>query len=115
MLSGTSVSPDFSLQALARRTDGLSGSDLKETCRNAAMRPVRELMRSQGGKGMEGMEEAKKNVSAICTGPGNDEAGRQRDGSLLIEYCRLIQDSLILCFLCSCIPLHRASRLDRSN
>lgn len=53
MLADTALAPDFSLQALARRTDGLSGSDLRETCRNAAMQPVRELMRSQGAAGLE--------------------------------------------------------------
>ncbi len=62
MLGSTSLSPDFSIEALARRTDGLSGSDLKETCRNAAMKPVREVMRTQGRSGMSGMEEAKKKV-----------------------------------------------------
>jgi SpoVK/Ycf46/Vps4 family AAA+-type ATPase len=62
MLSHTNLSPDFSIPALARRTDGLSGSDLRETCRNAAMAPVRELMREKGKNGKEGLEAAKKEV-----------------------------------------------------
>jgi SpoVK/Ycf46/Vps4 family AAA+-type ATPase len=46
MLKDTKLSPDFSIQILAEQTDGLSGSDLRELCRNAAMVPVREFMRS---------------------------------------------------------------------
>lgn len=38
--------PAFSIVALAEATDGLSGSDLRELCRNAAMVPVREFMQS---------------------------------------------------------------------
>lgn len=60
MLAHATLSPGFDFEELARRTDGLSGSDLKETCRNAAMIPVRELMREKGGKGIKGMEEAKR-------------------------------------------------------
>lgn len=60
MLAQTPLDAQFSFEDLARRTDGLSGSDLKETCRNAAMRPVRELMRVKGAKGVQGMEEAKR-------------------------------------------------------
>ncbi|ORY25934.1 ATPase [Naematelia encephala] len=60
MLGHTKLAPDFSLSQLAARTDGLSGSDLRETCRNAAMAPVRELMREKGKSGKEGLEAAQK-------------------------------------------------------
>ncbi|KAL1750682.1 P-loop containing nucleoside triphosphate hydrolase protein [Schizophyllum commune] len=46
MLNGTSLAPEFNMDALAQLTDGFSGSDLKELCRNAAMVPVREFVRS---------------------------------------------------------------------
>lgn len=40
----TAPPPEFSIERLADITDGLSGSDLKETCRNAAMKSVREFL-----------------------------------------------------------------------
>ncbi|KAG8743504.1 hypothetical protein FRC10_011895 [Ceratobasidium sp. 414] len=49
MLKSANLIPDFSIRELARKTDGLSGSDLKEACRNAAMVPVREYMKLNGG------------------------------------------------------------------
>ncbi|KIP02717.1 hypothetical protein PHLGIDRAFT_95701 [Phlebiopsis gigantea 11061_1 CR5-6] len=48
VLKGTQLDPDFPLVALAEHADGYSGSDLKELCRNAAMVPMREVMRSAG-------------------------------------------------------------------
>jgi SpoVK/Ycf46/Vps4 family AAA+-type ATPase len=66
MLATTQLEPGFSLETLARKTDGLSGSDLRETCRNAAMRPVRELMREKGAMGIQGMEQAKKEVRRVA-------------------------------------------------
>lgn len=66
MLAHTKLDPDFSIATLARRSDGLSGSDLRETCRNAAMAPVREIMREKGREGKEGLEEARKEVSRMA-------------------------------------------------
>lgn len=45
MLKDTKLSPNFSFEDLADQAEGLSGSDLRELCRNAAMVPVREFMR----------------------------------------------------------------------
>lgn len=46
MLKDTKLLPGFPMEQLAELTEGLSGSDLRELCRNAAMVPVREYMRS---------------------------------------------------------------------
>jgi len=46
MLKDTKLEENFNTELLAAQTEGLSGSDLREACRNAAMVPVREYMRS---------------------------------------------------------------------
>lgn len=40
------MASDFNMAELVQRTAGCSGSDLKELCRNAAMIPIREYVRS---------------------------------------------------------------------
>lgn len=45
MLKDTQLAEGFFIRKLSEETDGLSGSDLKELCRNAAMRPMREFIR----------------------------------------------------------------------
>lgn len=45
MLKDTPLEADFPTRLLAQRAVGLSGSDLRELCRNAAMLPVREYVR----------------------------------------------------------------------
>jgi SpoVK/Ycf46/Vps4 family AAA+-type ATPase len=62
MLRDIILEPKFDLEALVRRTEGLSGSDLKEACRNAAMVPVREVMRLKEGQGPAALERAKTEV-----------------------------------------------------
>lgn len=49
MLKDVSLAPDFPIRMLAESAEGLSGSDLRELCRNAAMVPVREYVRQAGG------------------------------------------------------------------
>jgi len=49
MLKGVPLAPNFPMRALAEDSRGKSGSDLKEMCRNAAMLPVRELVRQAKG------------------------------------------------------------------
>ncbi|KAI0763538.1 ATPase [Trametes elegans] len=49
MLKDTPLAEGFSIRHLAEQAEGLSGSDLKELCRNAAMRPMREFMRQADG------------------------------------------------------------------
>lgn len=49
MLAETQVEEGFGWELLAGATEKLSGSDLKELCRNAAMAPVREYLKERGG------------------------------------------------------------------
>ncbi|KAL8693038.1 MAG: hypothetical protein Q9218_002054 [Villophora microphyllina] len=52
VLKDTRIDKDnFDLEYLVRTTAGLSGSDLKEACRDAAMSPVRELIRQKKASG----------------------------------------------------------------
>ncbi len=50
MLKDTTLAPNFPLSLLAEKAENLSGSDLKEVCRNAAMMPVREYLKEHAGK-----------------------------------------------------------------
>ena len=73
MLKDTPVSPDFPFQTLAEVSDGLSGSDLKELCRNAAMVPMRELMRRAGDNKAElfRMREEVRHQLSLCRAGAN--------------------------------------------
>lgn len=50
LLKRTQLDASFSYDAVVKRTEGQSGSDLKEMCRAAAMAPVTEFLRSAEGK-----------------------------------------------------------------
>jgi SpoVK/Ycf46/Vps4 family AAA+-type ATPase len=50
MLADVKLDKNFNLDRVIARTEGLSGSDLKEACRGAAMQPVREFLRSAEGR-----------------------------------------------------------------
>ncbi|PWN19649.1 putative MSP1-intra-mitochondrial sorting protein [Microstroma glucosiphilum] len=75
MLKDSQLDPKkFKLADIVRRSNGLSGSDLKELCRNAAMIPVREYLRSK--EGIESLKQARsQNLSGGAT-PGT-EAGAE--------------------------------------
>jgi SpoVK/Ycf46/Vps4 family AAA+-type ATPase len=50
ILRGVRTDPDlFSIDYMANIMAGMSGSDIKEACRDAAMAPVREYLRQHGG------------------------------------------------------------------
>ena len=51
VLGETKRDPDFDVEYLARLTAGMSGSDLKEACRDAAMIPMREYIRERVASG----------------------------------------------------------------
>lgn len=58
LLKDTKIDPDnFNIEYLTRVMAGMSGSDIKEACRDAAMVPVREFIREQRARGvsMEGV------------------------------------------------------------
>ena len=63
MLKDISVDSNFELESLVKRTEGMSGSDLKEVCRSAAMIPVREVIRQKEAKGPIEVEKAKLEVN----------------------------------------------------
>ncbi|KAJ2493355.1 mitochondrial dynamin GTPase Msp1 [Coemansia sp. RSA 2050] len=46
MLKNAELEDGFDLDALVRSTSGMTGSDLKEMCRNAAIKPLREYIRT---------------------------------------------------------------------
>jgi SpoVK/Ycf46/Vps4 family AAA+-type ATPase len=48
MLAGESLAAGVSTERIADLTEGCSGSDLRQICTAAAMRPVRELLRASG-------------------------------------------------------------------
>lgn len=53
ILKGTKLAPAFDMDSLVSQTAGMSGSDLTDACRDAAMIPVREYLREamkNGGK-----------------------------------------------------------------
>lgn len=64
---------DFDLDYLARVSAGLSGSDIKDACRDAAMMSVRELIKEMRGKKPNREEIAASQVRGLRT---NDFFGR---------------------------------------
>ena len=64
MLKDTPLAEGFSIRTLAEQAEGLSGSDLKELCRNAAMRPMREFMREVDGD-HEKLSQSQKEVRVL--------------------------------------------------
>ncbi|SHO76832.1 Similar to S.cerevisiae protein MSP1 (Highly-conserved N-terminally anchored AAA-ATPase) [Malassezia sympodialis ATCC 42132] len=81
MLANVPCHSSFDMDEIVRKTVSYSGSDLKELCRNAAMVPVREVLRSRTGR--EKVEQARQ----------SSKAGNTVDGSSLAMTVRPLKNS----------------------
>ncbi|KAM7217026.1 P-loop containing nucleoside triphosphate hydrolase protein [Rhypophila decipiens] len=81
VLGDTKRDPDFNLEYIARVTEGMSGSDIKEACRDAAMVPMREYIREHRATGAAMSRVDPTKVRGIRTG---DFFGRKGGGQVLM-------------------------------
>lgn len=83
MLRDARLDKNFRLGEIVRKSQGMSGSDLKEACRNAAMVPVREFLRSREGR--ESMSRARSGAAAAAAAvngsASSDAAGAKANGA----------------------------------
>lgn len=78
ILKGTKIDEDhFDADYLAKVMAGMSGSDIKEACRDAAMAPVREFIRTQRSSGVEMSGVRSESVRGVRT---EDFFGRKGNG-----------------------------------
>lgn len=82
VLGETKRDPDFDLDYIARVTAGMSGSDIKEACRDAAMVPVREYIRERRASGGSMAQVNANDLRGIRT---EDFFGRKGGGQILAE------------------------------
>ncbi|KAI9795025.1 MAG: hypothetical protein M1816_000045 [Peltula sp. TS41687] len=95
ILRDTKLDPDptrFDLDSIVRYTAGMSGSDLKEVCREAAMWPVREFIRERNGNGngnagggqreRDGGRREEKEIRGLRTEDFFRQQGGKRDGEV---------------------------------
>ncbi|KAI8325074.1 AAA-domain-containing protein [Martensiomyces pterosporus] len=68
MLKNVDLEDEFDMDELTKATHGMSGSDLKEMCRGAAIKPLREYIRSNPVE-LQRYKDASKNGSG-CDGDG---------------------------------------------
>ncbi|KAI0415660.1 P-loop containing nucleoside triphosphate hydrolase protein [Xylaria grammica] len=83
LLKDTKMEPNnFNMKYIARVTAGMSGSDIKEACRDAAMAPVREYIREHRatGSSMSSIDPTK--VRGMRT---EDFFGRKGGGQILMQ------------------------------
>ncbi|KAI2607395.1 AAA-domain-containing protein [Hypoxylon fragiforme] len=82
ILKDSKTDPTFNIEYIARVTAGMSGSDIKEACRDAAMSPVREYIREHraSGSSMSAIDPTK--VRGIRT---EDFFGRKGTGQILMK------------------------------
>lgn len=67
VLGDSKRDPDFDIDYIAKVTAGLSGSDIKEACRDAAMVPMREYIRNHKASGAPMSQVAPENIRGIRT------------------------------------------------
>jgi len=83
ILKDTKTDPDhFDIDYLTRVMAGMSGSDIKEACRDAAMVPVREFIREQRAKGIPMTGASHEQIRGLRT---EDFFGRKGGGQILAE------------------------------
>jgi SpoVK/Ycf46/Vps4 family AAA+-type ATPase len=83
ILKDTKTDPEhFDIDYLTRVMAGMSGSDIKEACRDAAMVPVREYIREQRDRGIPMSGVRHDGVRGICT---EDFFGTKGGGQILVE------------------------------
>lgn len=83
LLKDTKTEPNnFNIEYIAKVTAGMSGSDIKEACRDAAMAPVREYIREHraAGSAMSSIDPTK--VRGMRT---EDFFGRRGGGQVLMQ------------------------------
>ncbi|TEY69497.1 hypothetical protein BOTCAL_0115g00170 [Botryotinia calthae] len=81
ILKDTKTDPNnFDIEYLTRVMAGMSGSDIKEACRDAAMVPVREFIREQKERGMSMSGVDHSNVRGVRT---EDFFGRKGGGQII--------------------------------
>ncbi|CAO1628247.1 unnamed protein product [Parajaminaea phylloscopi] len=84
LLKDARLDKSFKLSEVVRRSQGMSGSDLKEACRNAAMIPVREYLRSKEGR--ESMSKARSGTNTPSTAAAAlEQNGVASNGSAALQ------------------------------
>ncbi|KAI0459680.1 P-loop containing nucleoside triphosphate hydrolase protein [Xylaria acuta] len=83
LLKDTKTEPNnFNMEYIARVTAGMSGSDIKEACRDAAMAPIREYIREHRATGSSMTSIDPTKVRGMRT---EDFFGRKGGGQILMQ------------------------------
>lgn len=82
ILQGTKHDPSFDLDYITKVTAGMSGSDIKEACRDAAMVPMRESIREHRASGQSMSAIKPDRIRGLRT---EDFFGRKGGGQVLMQ------------------------------